>query len=226
MTRKPLRRLYGIFGAGGCGRGVLPVARSMLADAGGDEMFELVFVDDSPASPTVNGYPVRTFDEFVAEPAAFKRIAIAVADSASRKTLAARIEAAGLELFSVISPQAIRMDAVTIGDGAVISPFVTITSNIRIGEHFHANLYSYVEHDCVIGDFVTFAPSVRCNGNVVIGDHAYLGAGCIIRQGEPGKPLVIGPGATVGMGAVVTKDVPAGVTVIGVPARPVDDGAG
>jgi acyl-[acyl carrier protein]--UDP-N-acetylglucosamine O-acyltransferase len=39
------------------------------------------------------------------------------------------------------------------------SPFVTLTSNITIGKHFQANLYSYVEHDCVIGDFVTFAPA-------------------------------------------------------------------
>jgi acetyltransferase-like isoleucine patch superfamily enzyme len=68
------------------------------------------------------------------------------------------------------------MDDVQIGEGAILSPFVTLTSNIRIGRCFHANLYSYVEHDCVIGDFVTFAPAVRCNGNVVIEDHAYIGA--------------------------------------------------
>jgi acetyltransferase-like isoleucine patch superfamily enzyme len=54
----------------------------------------------------------------------------------------------------------------------------------------------------------------------VIGDRAYLGAGCIIRQGKPGKPLEIGTGAVVGMGAVVTKSVLPGVTVAGNPARP------
>jgi acetyltransferase-like isoleucine patch superfamily enzyme len=83
-----------------------------------------------------------------------------------------------------------------------------------------ANLYSYVEHDCVIGDFVTFAPGVKCNGNIMIEDHAYIGTGAIIKQGKLGEPLVIGRGATVGMGAVVTKSVPPGVTVVGNPARP------
>ena len=53
------------------------------------------------------------------------------------------------------------MDAVEIGDGAFLSPFVTVASNVQIGWHFHANLYYYVEHDCIIGDFVTFAPGVK-----------------------------------------------------------------
>jgi acetyltransferase-like isoleucine patch superfamily enzyme len=101
---------------------------------------------------------------------------------------------------------------------------VTLTSNIRIGRHFHANLYSCVEHDCVIGDFVTFAPGVRCNGNVHIGDHAYIGAGAIIRQGVAGAPVEIGAGAVIGMGAVVTRSVAPGMVVAGNPARPLHRG--
>ena len=114
----------------------------------------------------------------------------------------------------------VQMDDVQLGAGAVLSPFVTLTSNIRIGRHFHANINSYVEHDCVVGDFVTFAPGVHCNGNVVVEDHAYIGTGAILKQGQPGQPLVIGRGAVVGMGAVVTKSVAPGATVVGNPARP------
>ena len=76
------------------------------------------------------------------------------------------------------------MDEVQLGEGAILSPFVTLTSNIRIGRHFHANLYSYVEHDCMIGDYVTFAPCVKCNGNIVIEDHVYIGTGAVIKQGK------------------------------------------
>jgi acetyltransferase-like isoleucine patch superfamily enzyme len=123
----------------------------------------------------------------------------------------------------VRAPNVVQMDKVQLGEGAILSPFVTLTSNIRIGRHFHANLYSYVEHDCVIGDFVTFAPGVKCNGNVVIEDHAYIGTGALIKQGAPGAPLVIGRGAVVGMGAVLTKSVPPGVTVVGNPARPMNN---
>ena len=72
----------------------------------------------------------------------------------------------------------------------------------------------------MVGDFVTFAPGVHCNGNVVVEDHAYIGTGAILKQGQPGQPLVIGRGAVVGMGAVVTKSVAPGATVVGNPARP------
>jgi acetyltransferase-like isoleucine patch superfamily enzyme len=75
------------------------------------------------------------------------------------------------------------MNDVKIGNGYLISPFVTFTSNIIIGKYFHANLYSYVEHDCIIGDFVTFAPGVKCNGNIIIEDEVFVGSGAIIKNG-------------------------------------------
>ena len=200
--------LYGVYGAGGCGRGILPIVRDQLET--GDR---LVFVDDK-AGAAVNGHQVVSFADFVASEANEKRICIAVANGAIRSKLAAQCGAAGLEFFSVHHENCIKMDDVEIGEGALFSPFTTVTSNVRIGQHFHCNLYSYVEHDCVIGDCVTFAPAVRCNGNVTIGAGAYIGAGAIIRQG-----LNIGAGATIGMGAVVTKDVPDGETWVGNPAR-------
>ncbi|MRA52829.1 acetyltransferase, partial [Escherichia coli] len=95
---------------------------------------------------------------------------------------------AGFGFTNVCAANALVYDDVDIGEGAILCGFTHLTSTIRIGRHFHANIYSYVAHDCVIGDFVTFAPGVMCNGNVHIDDHAYIGTGAILKQGTPDKP--------------------------------------
>ena len=211
--------LFAVYGVSGCGRGVMPLARAQLAREG-IPATQLVFVDDRPEVEEVNGHRVLRYEDFLRADAGTRQIVIAIANSAVRERLAGRCAADGVQPWTVRASNAVVMDDVSLGEGAALSPFVTLTSNIRIGRHFHANLYSYVEHDCVIGDFVTFAPGAKCNGNVRIEDHAYIGAGAVIKQGKPGRPLVIGRGALVGMGAVVTRDVPPGITVVGNPAKP------
>lgn len=210
-------RLYGIVGAGGFGREVMPVAQDMLALIHGPEKFELVFVDEHGGSQLINGHRVMTADEFLASDAE-KYFNVAVADHHAREHIADTFPAAGALPFTIRAPNSVCMSGNDIGEGAILCPFTTITSNARIGRFFHANIYSYVAHDCEIGDFVTFAPNVHCNGKVVIEDCAYIGTGAIIKQGTDAKPIVIGHHAVVGMGAVVTKSVPPHTTVVGNPA--------
>ncbi len=210
--------LYAVYGASGYGREVMPLARQQLVLAGVPAS-RLVFVDDAPGPALVNGQRLMTYAQFLGEPAAARHAVLAIASSAVREALAERCAADGVQPWAVTAANVVQMDDVQLGVGAVLSAFVTLTSNVRIGKHFHANIYSYVAHDCVVGDFVTFAPGVMCNGNVVVEDHAYIGTGAILKQGQPGQPLVIGRGAVVGMGAVVTKSVAPGSTVVGNPAR-------
>lgn len=212
--------LLGIYGTGGCARGIMPLARVMPVPLAAGRSHEWVWVDDFTDRPVVNGHRVLRHVQFVAHPAAEKRVAIAIANSEIRARIAARCTADGLGFITITAASTILMDDVEVGEGSILSPYVTVTSNVRIGKHFHANLYSYVEHDSVVGDFVTFAPGAKCNGNVVIEDHAYIGSNAVLIQGKPGAPLVIGRGAIVGMGAVVTRSVAPGATVVGNPARP------
>ena len=211
---------FAIFGASGYGREVLPLVRQQLQAALATGDADLVFVDDQPPAPVVNGQRVLTYAQWLNEPASSRHMNVAIANSKVRELLVQRCMADGVQFFEARAANVMQLDSVQLGVGAVLCPFVTLTSNIRIGQHFHANIYSYVEHDCVMGDFVTFAPGVMCNGNVHVEDHAYIGTGAVIKQGQPGAPMVIGHGAVVGMGAVVTKSVPPGVTVVGNPARP------
>jgi sugar O-acyltransferase (sialic acid O-acetyltransferase NeuD family) len=210
--------MYAVYGAAGFGREVMALARENLR-TNGVATTQLVFVDDNAAVPEINGHRVFRYAEYMAESVERRYVAVAVANSVIREAIVSRCTSDGILPWSLAAANSVALDDVCVGPGSIICPFVTLTSNIRIGAYFHANLYSYVAHDCVVGDYVTFAPAVRCNGNIVIEDHAYIGTGAVLKQGQPGRPLTIGRGAVVGMGAVVTKDVPAGVTVVGNPAR-------
>lgn len=223
-----------IYGPGGFGRELISVASH-----GHDE---ICFVSDNPSEigQRIEGVHVYSLDELVEidrkgaeeharrpppeydKPKPYRPVGvvIAVADASTRRALAEKVRAAGLRAGSAWSQSTIIGPGVELGEGSVLCHQTIITASAKIGRHFHANIYSYVAHDCVVGDFVTLAPKACINGNVILEDDVYVGTGAILKQGTPAKPLRIGRGAVIGMGAVVTKDVESGAVVIGNPARP------
>jgi sugar O-acyltransferase (sialic acid O-acetyltransferase NeuD family) len=179
-----------------------------------------VFVDDSQnRAYSLNGYRVISFEELTSPEHNSRKVVVAIGSGEVRSRLEEKCKGAGLCIITAIAPTSVIMDEVTIGDGSVICDHVILTSNIKIGRSFQANLNCYVGHDCIIGDHVTFAPRVNCNGNVHIGDNVYVGTNASIIQGSSDEPLTIGANSVVGMGAVVTKPVPARSVVAGNPAR-------
>lgn len=212
-----IQNVYAVYGAAGCGRGVAPLLEQQFEGALNTK---IVFVDDYNLDAEINDLSVWSYEKFIDSTIPNKKITIAIADVKIRHSLVAKCTKDKIPFHTITASQHVTMKNLEIGEGAIFSPYTTLTSNIKIGRHFHCNIGSYVEHDCVIGDFVTFAPGVKCNGNVYIHDQVYVGAGAILKQGKPDKPLQIGRGAIIGMGAVVTKDVAAGAVVVGNPARP------
>lgn len=93
----------------------------------------------------------------------------------------------------------VSMAKITIGPGTMIGEF----SSVRDANHAR-------QPDCIMREAgYTATP-------ITIGSEVWIGRGAAILEG-----VSIGDGATVGANAVVTRDIPAGVTVVGVPARPV-----
>ena len=206
--------LLGLIGAGGFAREVMPFAAATL---GGKA--DLAFVETAPAKATVNGYDLISEESFEAAAYGSKIFNIAIADSRVRERFAKKYKDLGYSTVSLSAASVTIYDDIQLGEGAILCANAVLTSNAKIGKFFHANVHSYVAHDCIIGNYVTLAPYVACLGNVHIEDHAYIGAGAILKQGSKDAPRRIGEGAVVGMGAVVTKDVAPYTTVVGNPAR-------
>lgn len=202
--------VYGIYGASGYGKEIYPLIKEKYKN--------IVFIDDNSPLDKLYNCDVVTFEEFNSSEFKERFVTIAIANSKMREILTNRCLEHDIKLLNIQASNVVRLENVNIEDGYILNPFATLTSDIKIGKSFQANIYSYVAHDCVIGDYVTFAPAVKCNGNVHVGNHVYIGTGAIIFQGKPNKPLTIGKGAVISAGAVVTKSVPDGMTVFGNPA--------
>lgn len=209
--------IFAVYGSGGFAREVMPLLKKEKKNIGNN----YYFIDDYLQKEVLlNGTKVLTYEELLHDfPTHNIYCSIAIANFNARRTITEKCKQDGVKIISIKADNCFIMDEVIIGEGSILSPFVTITSNVSIGKSFHANLYSYVGHDCIIGDYVTFAPGVKCNGNVKINDNVYVGTGAIIHQGKSNKPLIIGKNSKIAAGAVVTKNIPENVTVIGNPAQ-------
>jgi acetyltransferase-like isoleucine patch superfamily enzyme len=127
-----------------------------------------IFIDDGKAGTHLNGYSVVTYTDFIKQPVSNKLVTIAIANSSVREKLVTQLNQDNIQHLSIQASNTVVLDEVEIGGGINLCPFTCLTSNIKIGKFFHANIYSYVAHDCVIGDYVTFAPGVNAMGIFIL----------------------------------------------------------
>jgi sugar O-acyltransferase (sialic acid O-acetyltransferase NeuD family) len=121
------------------------------------------------------------------------------------------------EFWPALIHPSVRYDRATcqIGHGVIIGAGSIATVYVRCEPFSMVNLSCTIGHESVIRRGSVLNPTVNISGGVDIGEGVLVGTGAQVLQ-----YLSVGKGATVGGGAVVTKDVPPGVTVVGMPAKP------
>ncbi len=120
-----------------------------------------------------------------------------------------------VEWVRLVHPTATVDPTVEIGPGTVVFAGVVIQVGTVLGRHCIVNTAASIDHDCVVGDFVHVAPGSHLAGGVRLGTGVFMGTG------SAAIPYVrVGAWTTVGAGGIVVKDIAAGLTAVGVPARP------
>lgn len=215
MATSPGTQLV-LVGAGGFGREVHDIVVAMNAAGAGIEL--LGYVDDSPGDHPLLARQGITFlghsDELV-RLGAGTGFAIGIGSGAARRTLDAKLVAAGCTPVTLIHPMATVGGDNRVGEGCILAAGARVTTNITLGRHVDLHVNSTIGHDSVLDDFASVYPGATVSGDVHLGEGATIGTGANVLPG-----VTIGAGAFVGAGAVVTGDVEPGVTVAGVPARP------
>jgi UDP-perosamine 4-acetyltransferase len=164
------------------------------------------------------GIPVLLGDEHLESLRArgYHRAFVALGNNNLRVKLAEYAVQIGFELVNAINPSSVVSASARLGTGIAIMAGAIVNADAQLGDLSIVNTGATVDHDCLIGRGAHIAPQVALAGGVDVGALAFVGIGARV---VPDR--CIGTRAIVGAGGVVIHDVGAGVTVAGVPARPI-----
>ena len=181
------------------------------------------FVDDTPGiiGKAIAEYTVLGSSSYFESYNDEVYVICALGDPKAKESVVRRLSRhSNIRWSTLIDPSAIFMGTSKIGEGCLVFPNTTISTDVIIGSHVLVYYNTSVAHDVVIKDYSSINHGVNISGNVEIGCCSRLGVGS-----KTIEKVRIGDFVMVGAGAVVIKDIPDNETVVGVPAKPITKAA-
>lgn len=139
---------------------------------------------------------------------------LALGNPQDKKKVVKRISSKGVKYLTFIHPTAIIGENVSIGQGVIICPNVTITCDIQIGDFVTINVNASIGHDVEIGPYSTLSGHSDVTGRAVLGEEVFLGSHAIVTP-----KTIVEDRAVVGAGTVAIRKVKSNTTIFGVPAK-------
>ena len=202
-----------IYGASGHGKVVADIALCAGYTLAG-------FLDDDPSKVggVLFGAPIFSWEAISRRREAWNRsaaVALGIGDNAGREQCFGRLRASGIVIATLVHPSAVIARSARLGAGTVAMARAVVNPDALVGEGCILNTGSITEHDGDLGRFVHLSPNATLGGGVSIGDRTHIGLGAVVLPG-----IRVGADVRVGAGAAVHRPVKDGLTVVGVPARP------
>lgn len=191
-----------IIGASGHGKVVADAAKHCGYD-------EIEFLDDDETLSQCGRWPVVGKTSKAEE--IDNDLFIAIGNAETRKQILERY--ADKHVVTIIHPDAVVADGVSIGVGTVIMPGAVINPDAKIGKGCIINTSSSVDHDCLLEDYVHVSVGAHLSGTVHVGELTWIGAGATVSNN-----VNICGSCMIGAGAVVVKNITEPGTYVGVPA--------
>jgi sugar O-acyltransferase (sialic acid O-acetyltransferase NeuD family) len=199
-----------IIGASGHGKVIYDIAKRC------SRYLQYVFIDDH-----VTGYiyGVRIFsnvedlldNKFWIEN---NEVIVAVGDNHVRRDIVEKLNMSSVRFATLIHPDAIIADDVSIGEGTVVMAGAVINSSVVLGKHCIINTSVVIEHDNRVEDYVHISPHATLCGTVSVGMLTHVGAGVTVKNN-----VTICENSIIGAGAVVINDIISSGTYVGVPSK-------
>lgn len=208
-----------VLGAGGHGA---VIADALLAS--GRQV--LGFTDRVPAArdARVCGLPILGSDEVLQQhdPGAVELAngigGIGDAAARRRRELQTDLRARGWRFASVRHPSAVVSPFALLDEGVQILERAVVQVGATLGTGCILNFAATVGHHARVGAWTHVAPSATLCGDVVVGERCHIGADATLRQG-----VRLGDDVLVGAGALVLEDFGGRGTLVGLPARQMEE---